>query len=323
MKFQHSVLIAGLRTFLIAGLSSGVLLLAAGVVVGESRSTDLIAINQWLAKDIATQFSAAAAKSLAQAQKFGSLANVEAGSFDTLAMREFEVETSVKAVWLVDAPGSGGVRPVAKMEREGFDVSESQLELVRLLLESALKEGTSARDLSDGLNAIAVRLGDRPRLVVLLGDESLFSRATGGPLGEKWMLLQANEDKTNTLLFESVPNSNGSSEFLTLDEVTRVVMEQTPKQERVEFSTMVNSAGGVPFQISGVQTGVFGVIALAVSPLDRSVGFTGLLGQIALGVTLILTVLSVLISFFQARQGAMNETRPGSAGPSSTNENAN
>lgn len=310
MTFQHPVLVAGLRTLLIAGLSSGSLLLASGVVVGESRSSDLIAINQWLAKDIATQFSVSAGKLLAKAQKFGSLANVEAGSFDALAMREFEAETSVKAVWLVDAPGSSGVRPVAKMERDGFDVSESQLELVRSLLENALKEGTSARSLSTGLSAIAVRLGDRPRLVVLLGDESLFARASGGPLGEKWMLLQANEDKTNTLLFESLPqvnsrsseNSNSSFDFPNLDEVTRTVIEQTPKQERVEFSTMIYTASGAPFQISGVQTGVFGVIALSISPLNQSVEFTGLLGQMALGVTLLLAVLSmVFASFLNAR----------------------
>jgi hypothetical protein len=296
MKFQHPILVAGLRTLLVAGLSSVALLFAAGVVVGESRSSDLIAINQWLAKDIATQFSVAAGKLLAQAQKFGSLANVEAGSFDALALREFEVERSVKAVWLVDAPGSAGVRAVAKMEREGFDVSESQLELMRPLLESALMEGTSARSLSSGLSAVAVRLGDRPRLIVLLGDESLFSRASGGPLGEKWMLLQANEDKTNALLFESVPSSTSSIEFPSFAEVMRVVMEQTPQQERVEFSTMLRTDAGAPFQISGVQTGVFGVIALAVSPLDRSVSFTGLLGQIAFGATLILTILSMVLS---------------------------
>lgn len=296
MKFQHPVLVAGLRTLLVAGLSSGALLLAAGVVVGESRSSDLIAINQWLAKDIATQFSVAAGKLLSQAQKFGSLANVEAGSFDALALSEFEVERSVQAVWLVDAPGSAGVRPVAKMEREGFDVSESQLELMRPLLQSAMREGTSARSLSSGLSAVAVRLGDRPRLIVLLGDESLFSRASGGPLGEKWMLLQANEDKTNALLFESLPSSAGSNEFPSFAEVTRVVMEQTPQQERVEFSTMLRTDAGAPFQISGVQTGVFGVIALAVSPLDQSVSFTRLLGQIAFGATLILTIFSMVLS---------------------------
>jgi hypothetical protein len=296
MKVQHPVLLAGLRTLLVAGLSSAAVVLAAGMVVGESRSSDIIAINQWLAKDIATQFSVAAGKLLAQAQKFGSLVNVEAGSFDTLAVREFEVERAVKAVWLVDAPGSGGVLPVAKMEREGFDVSESQRELLRSVLESALTEGTSARSLSGGLSAVAVRLGDRPRLILLLGDESLFSRAAGGPLGEKWMLLQANEDKTNDLLFESLPSSSGNVEFPSFAEVTRVVKEQTPKQERVEFSTLLHSETGAPFQISGVQTGVFGVIALAVSPLDRSVGFTGLLGQIAFGITLSLTILWMLLS---------------------------
>ncbi|MBN8540224.1 MAG: hypothetical protein J0L82_07550 [Deltaproteobacteria bacterium] len=296
MKVQHPVLLAGLRTLLVAGLSSAAVVLAAGMVVGESRSSDIIAINQWLAKDIATQFSVAAGKLLAQAQKFGSLVNVEAGSFDTLAVREFEVERAVKAVWLVDAPGSGGVLPVAKMEREGFDVSESQRELLRSVLESALTEGTSARSLSGGLSAVAVRLGDRPRLILLLGDESLFSRAAGGPLGEKWMLLQANEDKTNDLLFESLPSSSRNVEFPSFAEVTRVVKEQTPKQERVEFSTLLHSETGAPFQISGVQTGVFGVIALAVSPLDRSVGFTGLLGQIAFGITLSLTILWMLLS---------------------------
>jgi hypothetical protein len=314
MKFQHSVLVAGIRTLLIAGISSGVLLLASGVIVGESRTSDLIAINQWLAKDIATQFSVGAGKLLARAQKFGSLANVEAGVFDSLALREFEFETSVKAVWLVDAPGAGGVRPVAKMERQGFDVSESQLVMVRTLLESALKEGTSARSLSSGLSAIAVRLGDRPRLVVLLGDDSLFSRANGGPLGEKWMLLQTNDDKTNSLLFESLPNFVGQAEFPSLNEVTRVVMEQTPKQERVEFSTLLHSESGTPFQISGVQTGVFGVIALAVSPLDRSVGFTGLLGQIALGATLILTIFSMVSS------AVLNSRAPR---PSSTDRSMN
>lgn len=319
MKLQHPVLMSGLRTLVVAGLSSGVLLLATGVVVGESRSTDLIAINQWLAKDIATQFVVAAGKSLAQAQKFGSLANAEAGSFDALAMREFEVEMSLKAVWLVDAPGIGGIRPVAKMERAGFEFSESQLGLVRTLLESAMRDGSSARDLDGGLRAIAVRLGDRPRLIVLLGDESLFARASGGPLGDKWMLLQANVDKTNALLFESAPKPNESFEFPNLDEVTRVVMEQTPQHERVEFSTMFKSSSGAPFQISGVQTGVFGVIALAVSPLDRSVDFTGLLGQIAIGVTLMLTLFSMLVAVLLNGR----TKRAVVVGPTSTFESSN
>ncbi len=313
MVFRNSVVQAGFRTFLIAGLSSGFLLLAAGVVVGESRVSDLISINQWLAKDLATQFSVAASRSLSQAQKFGSLANVEAGSFDALAAREFEVETSGKAVWRVDAPGSSGVHPVAKMERQGFDVSESQLELVRTLLDSALKEGTAARDLSGGLSAVALRLGQRPRMVVILGDESLFSRANGGPLGEKWLLLQTNEDKSNSLLYESLPaqtqRQSQGIEFPTLDDLGRVIFEQSPKQERVEFSTMVQTARGEPFQVSGVQTGVFGVIALVVSPLDRSVEFTSLLGQIALGLTVSLTILAMVISMGLAKM----RTRPSSA----------
>lgn len=296
MALKNPVLLAGLKTLLIAGLSSGALLLAAGVVVGESRATDLIAINQWLAKDIATQFSVAAGKSLSRAQKFGLLANVEAGSFDSLAAREFEVESTVKAVWLVDAPGSGSLRPVAKMEREGFDVSESQMGQLRTALDQAAKDGTAVRDLSTGLNAIVVRLGDRPRFVVLLGDESLFARASGGPLGEKWLLLQTNEDKTNSLLFESQPAGVQTIDFPSLDEVTRVVLEETPQQERVEFSTAFNTSQGRAFQISGVQAGIFGVSAIAISPLDQSVQFTGLLGQIAAGMTFVLVVLAMVLA---------------------------
>lgn len=284
------------KAFVVASVCTFAIVFVAGVVIGEERRAEQASINQWLAKDLASQFSAAGTRSLARAQKFGLLSNVEAGSFSSLASREFEVDTSVKAVWLIDAPGEDNLAPLARLERPGFDLSEEQLRELKSVLAEATQQSTSVRPLGAGLTAVAVRLGDRPRLVVVLGDESLFARASGGPTGERWLLIQRAQDGTGRVLFESESTKEKSASFPSLADIERVLIEESPSQERAEFSTTVDTSSG-PFFVSGMQTGLFGVLAIAMTPMDRSVEFLQLLGRLGLGLVGTMTLLSGLVAW--------------------------
>lgn len=283
------------KSFLVAASCAAGIVFMTGVIVGEERRAEQSAANQWLARDLATQFSAAGSRTLARAQKYGLLANVEAGSFEALASREFEVDTSVKAVWMIDAPGETSLVPLSRLERAGFDLSEDQTNGIRAVLAEAAKNATSVRQVGSGLTAVAVRLGDRPRFIIVMGDDSLFARASGGPLGERWMLVQRTEDGTGRVLYESDADT-GEAVFPTLSEVERTLFEESPSQERAEFSTTVESAAG-PFYISGMQTGIFGVVAVAMTPMDRSIAFTQYLGKLALGLVVALTFFSGVVSW--------------------------
>lgn len=283
------------KSFLAAAVSAIGIVFMTGVIVGEERRAEQTASNQWLARDLATQFSVAGSRTLARAQKYGLLSNVEAGSFDGLASREFEIDTSVKAVWMIDFPGESNLLPMARLERPGFDLSEDQTSGIRGLLAEAARNATSVRQIGSGLSAVAVRLGDRPRFIVLMGDDSLFARAAGGPFGEHWMLVQRSQDGTGRVLYESDAGSSATS-FPTLSEVERALVEESPSQERAEFSTTIDSASG-PFYLSGMQTGMFGVVAIAMTPLDRSIGFTELLAKLALGLVVGITLLSGTVSW--------------------------
>lgn len=312
MKFTEAVVRPTLQAFVIAGLAVAGLMLAVSVVVGEARLSEAVSLNQWLARDIASQFTGVAARELARAQKFGELVRRESGSFDQLAQKEFDLDPSLKAVWVLDAVGSGPVQPLAKLEREGFKIAEAQSESVRRLTDLAIEHGSSARGILPSLNAIALKLGDMPRTVVLFFDESLFSRASGGPWGDKWLLLGPSPDRTEAVLAEATSELKEGTVFPSFDEISRLVTAQNPAQERAEFTSEMIASNGAAFQISGVQTGAFGVVAVAVTPLENAFSSTALMVKLAVGIALTIAFVVMLIQTLRFRRNASRpEARPG------------
>lgn len=284
----------GLRTLLISGLSTGILIFFVSVLSREAKVTELLQINQWLARDIASQFTGAASRTLAQAQKFAAWVQPESGSFETRAQSEFENDQSLKAVWVVDIGGVGPVQPLARLDRAGFSIDEKSNDGIRRLLDIALKNGAGAQGISATLNAVAIKTGDRPRAVVLFFDESFFARASGGPFGDKWYLLAPSADKTESVLVEAVSELRTDVQYPSFDEIAAFVAAETPAQERTEFSREVTASTGDRFQLSGVATGAYGVVAVVVTPFSAPVLETPLLLQIAFGVSLLITALVVL-----------------------------
>jgi len=284
----------GLRTLMVSSLSTGLLIFFVSVLSSEAKLSELLQINQWMARDIASQFTGAASRTLAQAQKFGAWVQPESGSFETRAQSEFENDLSLKAVWVVDIGGVGPVRPLARLDRGGFEIDEKAGESVRRLLDIALKNGAAAQGISPSLNAVAIKSGDRPRAVVLFFDESFFARASGGPFGDKWYLLAPSADKTESVLVEALSELRTDVEYPSFDEIAAFVASETPAQERTEFSREVTASSGDRFQLSGVATGVYGVVAVVVTPFSAPVLDTPLLIQIALGISLAITLLTVL-----------------------------
>jgi hypothetical protein len=295
MKFAQMVLRPGILALLIAGLSAAALVLATTVVIGEARLLDAKSLNQWLARDIASQFTGVATRTLARAQKFGDLVRRESGTFDAPAKREFDLDPSLKAIWVLDATGAGPLQPVARLERDGFTLLEAQTESVRRLTDSAIEQGSAAQGITQGLSAVALKLGDMPRTVVLFTDESIFSRASGGPWGDKWMLLAPSLDRTEAVLIEATSQLRESVAFPSFDEISRLVKAQNPAEARTEFSSEMIAANGAAFQVSGVQTGAFGVMAVAVTPLEGISSSASLLFKLAAGIAISISILVMLL----------------------------
>jgi hypothetical protein len=101
------------------------------------------------------------------------------------------------------------------------------------------------------------------------------------------------------VLYESESALGKSANFPSLGDIEHVLIEESPSEERAEFSTTVDSASG-PFLVSGMQTGVFGVLAIVMTPIDRSVEFVRLLGQLGLGLVGTITLLSGLVTWLLA-----------------------
>lgn len=294
MSFVRTVLRPSLWTLLISTLSTLVFVAIVTVVVGETRLTESVQLNQWLARDIASQFSGVATQALARAQKYGGFVRSESGSFDVLAQKEFESDSSLKAVWVLDATGAGPLQPIAKLERPGFLIDGPPTENVRRLTDLAIKDGSAMRGISPGLNAVALKIGDLPRTVLLFTDESLFAKASGGPWGDKWLLMAPSLDRTEAVLSEATSELKEGAEFPSFDEISRLVMGETPAQERSEFSIELKASSGAAFQVSGVQTGAFGIMAVAVTPLEGSFGRVELLVQIAFGVAVSISLMAMM-----------------------------
>ncbi len=312
MQFSRAVLRPSLMAFAIAATSVGALVFMITVVVGEARLGEAVSINQWLARDIASQFSGVASRSLARAQKFGDLVRRESGSFDPSAQKEFDLDPSLKAVWVLDAVGSGHLQPLARIDRDAFKLGEAQTESVRRLTDSAIERGSAARGILPGVNAIALKLGDMPRTVVMFFDDSLFSRASGGPWGDKWLLIGPSLDRTEATLAEATSELKEGTTFPSFDEISRLVTAQNPAQERSEFTSEMIAANGAAFQVSGVQTGAFGVVAVAVTPLEAAFASTGLLIKIAIGTAVSMGLLVMLIQMIRfLKRPSRPETGPG------------
>lgn len=302
MNFSRLVIRPSLITFLLTGTACIILVFIVSMVIGESKMNDVIALNQWLARDIASQFSGVAGRMLSRTQKFASFVRAETGTFEAGAQKEFETDSSLKAVWVLDATGAGPLQPLAHFQRDGFSVNEVQTEIVRRLVDAAVLQGAAARGVAPGLSAVALKVGDMPRTVLLFFDEAIFARANGGPWGDKWLLLAPSADRTEAVLVESTSELRDGVEFPSFDEISRSVTSETPTQERSEFTTEVVAASGGTFQVSGVQTGIFGVMAVAVTPLENSFAEISLLLKLAVGVSLSFSLLVMLLQMLRYRR---------------------
>lgn len=312
MKFSQMVLRPGLSALVIAGISTAILGVAATVIVGEARLEDAVALNQWLARDIASQFSGVASRSLARAQKFGELVRPDSGGFDSSSKREFDLDPSVKAVWVLDASATGPLQPLARLDREGFQVSEVQTENIRGLIDTAIQNGSAAGRIEPGLTVVAVKIGDLPRTVAVFTDESIFSRANGGPWGDKWMLFAPTADKAESVLMEATSELREGTVFPSHDEISRLVTTQNPANERTEFTSELIAASGAAFRVSGVQTGAFGVMAVVVTPLESLFVSTNLLFKIAIGIVIAISLLTMLVQTIRFHRAT---SRRGETGP--------
>ncbi len=299
--FKKTVLRPTLQTLLTAGCSTAILAFAVVTVSVENRLNDIVALNQWLARDIASQFTGVASQTLGRAQKFANLVRSESGTFDLAAQREFDADLSLKAVWILDATGAGPLQPLAKLERDDFTVSETQVESVRRLTELAIRDGSAIRGLAPGLSVLALKVGDMPRTILLFSDEALFSRARGGPWGDKWMLIAPSADKTEAVLVEASSELNEGLQFPSFDQIAALAVEESPTQERSEFSAEVSAANGSRFQVSGVRAGAFGVVSVAISPLDSPEAATNvaLFMRLAMGITVAISLLVMLIQILR------------------------
>ncbi|CAN5703488.1 hypothetical protein BH10BDE1_BH10BDE1_02440 [soil metagenome] len=303
LNFKGMVLKPSLQALIVAGLAATALAFGVSMLASETRLNEMVSLNQWLARDIASQFSGVASQALGRAQKFGALVRRESGTFDAGAQREFDADPLLKAVWILDATGSGPLQPLAKIERDGFTIAEPQVEGVRRLIEAAIRDGSAARGIIPGVNAIALKVGDMPRTVLLFSDETLFSRASGGPWGEKWMLMAPSADRTESVLVEATSELKEGVQFPSFEEISRFVTSQSPTEERSEFSSEIVAASGSQFQISGVRTGAFGVIAVAVTPLENSAraANVSLAMRLAMGIAIALSLLVMLVQTLRFR----------------------
>jgi hypothetical protein len=293
---MRSVLKSMARTFCVGALCTAGTILMAGIILGDEHRAEQKSMGVWLAKDLASQFSIAAARSLARAQKFGHLSSVESESFGSLAEKEFELETTLQAVWLLDSPGEAELEPLSRLERTGFHLSVDQSRELKVALNEATQQATAIRGLGAGLTAVAIRLGDRPRLVATIGDDSLFSRAAGGPTGQHWLFVQRSLDGRAQVLFESESSNKIDRVHFPLADLSKVLFSQSPAEERAEYSTTVSSDSG-PLFISAFRTGIFDVAAVTVASLDRSYDSLRVLGHLGLGLVVMMTFVTGLISW--------------------------
>lgn len=291
--------------FFVSLIVTAGLVIAGSVLVGEVRMDDAIQLNQWLARDIASQFSAQGARYLAKAQRYGALTRMDRSGFDTAAEREFAIDTTdggdipLQAIYLYDA---GAANPLAKLEKPDAAPTADRALAYGELAEGAIRDGVGVESYPEGMTAFALKLGDAPKVLVMITSEPLIARASGGPRGEKWMLLAAGPKTPPKILREATAERISHSEFPNLDDVRKFFAAENPAGERTEFSHDYTTDAGVSFRLTGIQTGVFGVTALAISPVDNSFTFLATLAQIGIGISIAVALFLLLIQTARARR---------------------
>ena len=117
------------------------------------------------------------------------------------------------------------------------------------------------------------------------------------------MLMAPSADRTESVLVEATSELKEGVQFPSFEEISRFVTSQSPTEERSEFSSEIAAASGNQFQISGVRTGAFGVIAVAVTPLENSanVANVSLAMRLAIGIAIALSLLVMLVQTLRFR----------------------
>lgn len=295
----------GLLGTVVSLAAAGFVLAAAAVVVGEVRLTDLKQSNRWLAVDIASQFSVEGARLLAKAQRYGSLLRADLSGFEPAAEKEFAVDTmagradELQGVYVF---ATGASEPLARLQKAGFELSETQARTIADLSEKAMSDGSGVGVLDDSTTAFALKLGDSSRVLVMVSASSLMTRAIGGPLGEKWMLLTGGGKAEATVLKEATSVRPGAADvrFPSLSDLRAVLL--APSAPQTEFSMDLTTEAGQTYHVTSVQTGAFNVSALAISPVENSFQFLILLTQMAVGFSILVGILLSLLSVWRRRR---------------------
>lgn len=319
-----SALVRWLGLFLLLVVATAATAFMAMVVVGEDNLHELKAGNQWLVRDLAQQFSQQSAKSLQLLNRIGTML-VASGSgddggtvggvstFSSEVRREFELDSSIKGLYLYD-PSSA--EPLSRLEKPGMVLaaganagttassatgnsatgnsatgnSATKIAL-KELVDQTVQKVQGLRLIGAGLSAMAVRLGELPRVLVLVFDGAAMMKADGGPNGEKWMILA--DDRT--ALFEGQADAGVS--YPPTAEIAEISKSENPAGERSEWSKEWQATNGSMYQIDAIQTGFAGVSALALVPIDQSSKYLPFLLQMSLGVSFLLTA---LVFFFRS-----------------------
>lgn len=286
----------------------------AMVVVGEDRLLDLKAGNQWLVRDLAQQFSREIGRSQQLLSRTGTMlvgaGGVEAtgvSTFSSEVRREFDLDSGMKGLYLYD-PSSD--EPLSRLEKPGTVMSPDARGLLKAAVDRAVEGTQSLRSIGAGLTAMAVRMGELPRVLVLVFDGSAMMKADGGPNGEKWMILS--DDRS--ALYEGT--GEGTNEFPSLTEVAEISKAENPAGERAEWSREWQAANGSVYQIDAIQTGFSGVMALSLVPIDQASRYLPFLMQMSVGLSFLLT--ATLFIILQIRNFVRPRSRPAASDSSLT-----
>lgn len=277
----------------------------AMIVVGEDRLLDLKAGNQWLVRDLAQQFSREVGRSQQLLSRTGTMlvgaGGAEASGASTFSpevRREFDLDSGMKGLYLYD-PSSD--EPLSRLEKPGTVMSADARSLLKSAVGQAVQGTQSLRSIGAGLTAMAVRMGELPRVLVLVFDGSTMLKADGGPNGEKWLILS--DDRS--ALFEG--QGEGTRAFPSTTEVAEISKAENPAGERAEWSREWQAANGSVYQIDAMQTGFSGVSAVSLVPIDQSSRYLPFLMQMSLGASFLLTAAVFLLRQIRTLVGSRSK----------------
>lgn len=267
------------------------------IVVGEDRLLTLKAGNQWLVRDLAQQFSSGVGRSQQLLSRTGTMLVGSGGAegsgistFSAEVRREFDLDSGMKALYIFD-PSSN--EPLSRLEKPGAVMTAEARSLLKAAIDQALQGSQSLRSVGAGLTAMAVRLGEIPRVLVLIFDGSSILKPDGGPNGEKWLILS--DDRS--ALFEG--KSEETREFPSATEVVEISKIENPAGERSEWSREWQASNGSMYQIDAMETGFSGVSAISIVPIDSASRYLPFLMQMSVGLSFLIT--TVFFFFWQMR----------------------